>query len=266
MIDFLVFSKNRPMQLHALLTSTKKLATGEYKINVLYKYDETYLPALHQIMTEFSDVFFIKETNFRTHVIDFLSGDGFCSFLVDDNLFKDCVDMNIISQIMQNNPSLLCFSLRLGLHLNKCYPQNAAQRIPDGFTKAGVFIWDWQTATAEHDWNYPLSVDGHIFRKKELSVFSLLLAFENPNQYEGSLHLLSKSFEIGHLCACFTSAKILNVPFNQVQNQCYNRHEGISVERMLELWNSGLRLNVDDVLFINNESAHFVAKIGFSKV
>ena len=261
MIDFLIFSKNRPLQLHALLSSMSKYVKGSYTVAVLHKYDEMYVEALNELKQEFQTVRFIEESNFRDNVIDYLAEkDDSCSFLVDDIIFKQEFDTDQLSGIMSSNPSIVCFSLRLGLHLKHCYTRNLPQRIPDGQVKQDFFIWEWRGT--DSDWGYPLSVDGHIFRRNEILAWSKSLSFQSPNQYEDALQLILRYDQtVPNHCVCFVRSKIFNVPANRVQNEINNRNEGFDVEKMLESWNNGDRIDFSNLYDISNESAHYAVDL-----
>ena len=265
MIDFLIFSRNRPLQLHSLLSSMTKYVNGNYTVSVLHRYDEEYQEALNEIKNEFNDVSFIQESSFYDDVISYLSDSSNpMSFLVDDIVFKKEVDVDHVSEIIHNNPSMICFSLRLGMHLKHCYTRNLPQRIPDGHVKHEFFIWEW--AGADSDWGYPLSVDGHIFRRDDILSWTKKVTFKSPNQYEDALQMILRYQQgLPNHCACFVRSKLFNIPANRVQNDISNRNEGFTAERMLELWNEGSRINFHDLYDINNESAHFSVDLSLVK-
>ena len=263
MVDFLIFSKNRPMQLHALLSSFKELAINYKSLSVLYKYDDEYFESLQFLKRQFADVKFIEETNFKNQIKEFLSCGNFCSFLVDDIIFKDSSDMNMIASLLENNPQLLCFSLRLGLHLKSCYMVNKAQKIPSGAIHGDVFVWDWRFG--EFDWGYPLSVDGHIFRTSDMRKLTNAIEFSNPNQFEDSLQRVLHNLHQVNLCACFQRSKIVNVPMNRVQDEYKNRNIGTEASNLLRMWNEGLRISFREIIDISNESVHQEIQLNFQK-
>ena len=76
---------------------------------------------------------------------------------------------------------------------------------------------------------------------------------------------MTKSIEIKVMCACYTFSKLINVPLNKVQNEFDNRNEGISIDKMLELWNNKQRLKPETIYQVLNESAHFVVDMGLFK-
>jgi len=256
MIDFLVFSRNRPLQLHALISSMKKYASGEYTVSVLHRYDDNFVRSLKQIMIEFPDVSFIEQTNFRENALQWIEkSEGHCSFLVDDIIFKDYIDFNVVRGVMSNNP-ILCFSLRLGLHLTRCYTLDEDQPVPDGSVHSNMFVWSWKNS--KFDWNYPLSVDGHIFRSAEMKSWMSMINYNNPNQLEDALQLISRSMKIYDHCACFVRSKIFNIPMNRVQDEYLNRHGDIDSNQMLKIWESGKRIDYVKFFNVSNDGAHSI--------
>ena len=182
----------------------------------------------------------------------------FCTFFVDDIIFKDKVKFSDVCQILSLNSPILTISLRMGLHLNFCYPTRSSQSIPNGIIQNGLFAWDWRSGVG--DWSYPFSVDGHVFRKSEIARCINETHFSNPNQFEDRLQIL-KTFNLPTNCACFAFSKIVNLPLNRVQNEYKNRSEEETPEKLLEHWKSGKKINIDAVARINNDSAHFPVSI-----
>jgi len=250
------------MQLHALLSSFKENVSGDYRLKVLCRYDEKYLKALKEIKDEFQSVIFIDEISFQDQVEESV-GDDLQAFLVDDIVIKDKVDLSFVSGILSQNDHVLCFSLRLGLHLKRCYMIDAPQRIPPGMTQGDLFIWDWRQG--EHDWGYPLSVDGHVFRANDLKEWIKNLRFKNPNQFEDSLQAL-KYYTSRNSCVCFHRSKIVNIPLNRVQEDYKNRNIGENVEDLLPLWNEGLRFSTNELFDISNDGVHSDIKMNLTKV
>ena len=258
MIDIVIFSKNRPMQLFALLDSMSKLTDHEKAANitVVYKYDEKYVPAIEQIKQEFSKFSFKEQANFKNDVTNVLAStfNRFCTFLVDDIVFKEPISFANVCQLLETNSSVLNFSMRMGTHLNFCYPINSPQPIPDGMIQNGMFVWQWRNA--QGDWGYPLSLDGHVFRKNDITRWISRIEFSNPNQLEDRMQI-AKMENLETHCVCTTTSCIVNLPINRVQDEYKNRCGDEDPEVLLGLWNEGKRINIDAILGLNNTSAHF---------
>lgn len=256
MIDIMIFSKNRPLQLHGLIKSLLHYSNVDRnKINVLYKYDDQYLQGLKEIIDLYPTINFIKEFDFNNQVKQYLNNnEKYCAFFVDDIIVKDNINFNTPCQILESNPNIMTFSLRLGTHLDFCYALNSNQLVPNGIIDSQIFIWNWKNS--QHDWNYPLSLDGHIFRKSDIESWSSHLSFKNPNQYESQLQSVRSNFVMPDICCSFLKSKIFNLPLNRVQNEFQNRCEDISIDDLYELWKS--KKEIDYLKFENfmNKSVH----------
>lgn len=256
MIDALIFSRNRPLQLDALISSIKKFSNMDgKKINVLHRYDEKYTPGLERVKKIHDEVNFIDEKNFELQVKDYLKlGEKFCVFFVDDMLLKNDVDFNLPCSVLSSHPQFLTFSLRLGTHLTHCYPVNSRQIVPNGTVNSQLFLWEWRGT--HHDWGYPFSVDGHIFRRSELEGWSSHLLFKNPNQFESELQSIPRTFAIPPGMCCYLNSKIFNNPLNRVQDEFKNRAEGESIDELYDAWMSGLSIDIDKFYGFINDAAH----------
>jgi hypothetical protein len=256
-ITVIVFSKNRPMQLYALLESIGLNTNFVSKnINILYKADHNFIWPMEQVKQAFPTVLFHPEFDFTAQVTSLVNeakGD-YIIFFTDDDVFKDKVDMTHATKFLEMNSHVFCFSLRLGKHLDFCYSTQSRQNVPSGITKEPFFIWSWKGT--DWDWNYPLSVDGHLFRKKEmLTVLGQIQNWRSPNTFEGQMSHLHPTIPHPQM-ACFTSSKVFNIPHNRVQNEVQNVFGGGSEDELLTLWNQGKKINIKTFQGIKNKSAH----------
>ena len=233
---------------------------SEGQITVLYRYDDQYSSALEEVKKEFSDCIFLQDDNFKNQVCDFLSsGSEHCFFLVDDIVFRKQIDLRTCENILSHNPNVLTFSLRLGLHLNYCYPMQEVQHVPNGQVQQGMFLWDW--TRGHHDWGYPFSVDGHVFRKAQLLDWCKHLEFYNPNTFEGEIQKIRQTFVVPEVCITGVEAFLFNNPLNRVQEVYANRSENVTTEFLLSLWNDGLEIDTDALADVVNTAAHFVVDL-----
>lgn len=261
MIDTVIFSRNRPLQLFALLESLHFYTDFKEssKISVIFKYDDEYLDSLQEIREKFSHINFINQGNFKQDVVSCLEGSNrFCTFFVDDIVFKRSCAALTVCGILDSNPGILTFSLRMGTHLNYCYPTGESQPIPDGNVQSGFFIWDWRRGSG--DWGYPISVDGHVFRKDQFLSWLEPISFNNPNQFEDRLQI-AKQMAKNFGCVCMTSSCIVNLPINRVQDEYKNKSGEELPENLKKSWDAGQK--IDFLMFsnINNSSAHFPSSI-----
>ena len=260
MTDICIFSRNRPLQLHALLKSIQTRVMSYGNITILHRYDEEYSAALEEVKQQFPNCNFSEDNNFKDQVCDFLStGGDHCFFLVDDIVFRKEIDLRVCENILKHNPNVLTFSLRLGLHLNYCYPMQEQQHIPNGQVQQGMFLWDW--TRGHHDWGYPFSVDGHVFRKSQLLGWCKHLQYSNPNTFEGELQTIKHTFVVPEVCITGVESFLFNNPLNRVQEVYANRSENVTTESLLGLWNQGLEIDIDALGGVLNTAAHFVVEL-----
>ena len=267
--ECIIFSKDRSLQLHALISSYFEKVKNPAKIHLLYKTSN----AIHKkSYKELSEIFssklasVIEQTSFRENVIELLESIKAprMMFFTDDDIFIENVDMQDYAKFDTN-----CFfpSLRLGLNLKKCYTYQKSQPIPpridDKINDLDKFCWQMQKGT--YDWAIPFSVDGNLFSTKEITLLSRNIPFSSPNSFEGNLLPFTKIFKYRY-GVCYTKSKLMNIPCNMVQDYCTsNIHGVLHQDMLLEKWNEGLQIDRDAFKGIVNESAHQDLNISFKK-
>ena len=71
------------------------------------------------------------------------------------------------------------------------------------------------------DFGYPLSVDGHVFRTKDIMKLSKALNFANPNTYEAALQVYDTFPR--NMMESYKHSKLVGIPVNVVQNVYPNK-------------------------------------------
>lgn len=219
-INSIVFSKDRASQLHLLLSSLYKNAPGIFNINVLYtssneEFERGYEKLKEICKENFWNVNFIKESNnFKEDVMNLLKSEyKYTTFFTDDDVLFDAIDYETIENSLSQE-DIFCFSLRLGTNTTYCYSENQNNQIVLSGEKDNYIFWDWQKSW--YDFGYPLSVDGHIFRTKEIYKLSKPINFSSPNYFEGGLQIYEdfpKKF-----MSSYKKSKLVGVPVNLVNN------------------------------------------------
>lgn len=256
-MKWLVFSKDRPYQLDAFLKSAQINAKiKQSNISVLYRYSEEFKNDIDILSSEHPHVFFIAEENFKQDVMNWLyrQEDNIISFATDDAVFTREFDYKELEHLLTNYEQVTTLSLRLGLHLEHCYPTNSYQKIPDGQIQNGIFFWN--TQEAEGDWGYPLSVDGHAFRRQFVIDMLHHIDFNNPNSLESNWQILKS--QVSSLSSCFPKSSYFNIPINKVQNDYNNRSGNVSHFELAKKYreDSSFRFNPSKCKFYFNKSAH----------
>jgi len=257
---FVVFSKDRPMQLHALLKSMQHYIKGEFEIYIIYSTsnEEPYQKAYLDLEQEFinDNIQFVKEEfSFQKtlkNVIERFEKSRIF-FLVDDIVFKNHIDLSILKEFDTKNT---IFSLRHGTHLSYSYVVDKDQKLPK-ISKSSfspeLITWKW--SCGEYDWGYPFSVDGHLFEISEVKFWVNNLEFKSPNTFELALQLLNR-FNFYKSGLAFKNSIIVNIPCNKVQNEIQNYHGNYHQMDLLNLWNEGYRIDFLSFHNVLNKSVH----------
>jgi len=258
--ECIVFSKDRALQLHALLSSCMEKITPQIPFHVLF---HASTPAHQKAYEEVRELFshttisFVKQdsnNSFRSNLIVLLESirSEKMFFLVDDIVFIE--DFDVIDFI-QFNTDIFVPTLRMGLNLKKCYPVQKEQSLPElmpDVTKDKV-TWKWDGGL--YDWSHPLSLDGHFFSTHEMTTMIRLIDFSAPNTLEDELQRFRRFF-LFRTGICYRKSKIVNIPCNKVQienkNLCGNMHQDF----LLEQWQNGFQIDYKKLYGFSNIGAH----------
>lgn len=264
-IDCIIFSMDRAMQLHALLRSMMLNCAGCEKICVIFRAStEAHRLAYLDIQTLFGGKIQFQdesEKGFRKSLIDTLnqSDSENLFFLVDDIVFIRPIDLGDLSMI---DFSKVIFSLRLGSQLTYSYVVHRNQKLPN-LSKFGKYLaWNWDLE--ELDWAYPLSVDGHIFRRCEILPLVEFYDFKSPNTLESVIQYERDIFS-KKLGACCEQSVLVNNPCNIVQTDFKNRHGSLHQDELLHKWIEGMEIDIDEFQGRLNRSVHEEFEFSFTE-
>ena len=267
-ISFIIFSKDRALQLDGLLRSMLHHVTGAYSIHVLYCTSNTAHAHAYQELAEgiqnTDRIQWTKEADYKEDLVRMLQGVQTASvcFLVDDIVFIRPVNLDTLDRNAMTGGIV---SLRLGSQITFCYTKQKAMHLPTlnpSKKQDDLLKFSWEEGC--YDWAYPLSVDGHIFPTSEILVAAKLLDYRAPNTFERALQMLTPLYQ-KRLGYCFESPKMFNIPLNRVQNEIGNINGNISAENLLEKWQQGLTLDFKALSDTKNESVHKEMLITFNK-
>ena len=260
-IEGLVFSKDRPLQLYALLKSYEEKVLHSTKLKVIYKASDSkiqtdYKELIKLVSSEKID--FIEEKDFYSQVLNWVKNNRAdrLFFLTDDAIFIDNMDLN---DSLNFNPLKELFCFRFGNDLDYCFAYDKKQVVP--LFKSiivnsykNIVSWNWSVED-NNDWGYPLSVDGHIFYKNEIMILLENIHFNNPNSLEGNLQLYNEAFK-SKKGVSYSNVKMINVPCNLTQNLIANRTTGFfTVEDLLLVWRSGKEIDIVDFYGLKAQKA-----------
>ena len=269
-ISCVIFSKDRAMQLHALLCSFLENIQPTPKTYILYHTSSLYHQESYNDLINFfsgTPIHFIKQQGditFKQDLVEILSTirTDKIFFLVDDILV---IEKTKLDPFLKLDTNTFIPSLRMGKNLSHCYTVQKKQHLPIWLTEkqpdTNMLVWKW--SQGEHDWGYPLSVDGHIFQKEEIEIIIKHADFSAPNSLEDALQIY-KSIFIERYGVCYKKSKIINIPYNKVQNENKNISGEIDTTFLNKKWQQGLQMDFRKIYGFVNVSAHQEIDIEFT--
>jgi hypothetical protein len=274
-ISAIVFSKDRPMQLDALLSSLE--VNRGFDAMVLYaastpEFWRGYKACIRYHLGLRCPAW-MKEFSFREDVEGLVrsAGEYVCFFTDDDILYRPLPP--ILYRPGDPLPmlgNLLTFSLRLGANTTRCYPHDAEQRLPDVLNDDEDWReWDWRAS--EGDFGYPSSLDGHVFHR---DIFKAMLMgserwnqWHNPNTLEDALCWGARDM-LGNM-GCFPHSVLVNVPANRTtETHDTNRvmdAPAYTTEALNEMFLDGWRIDWQAMKYTGVNAAHCELTYVFSK-
>ncbi len=178
-ISIIVFSKGRPLQLHAYLESLFLFSDAEQKM-VTILYSETGNIRYKKIMQCFPQVNWIQEQQFETDLKQLITDAGeYIMFGCDDVVFTGKFCLIEAASYLVKNSKVFGYSMRLGDNITP-RPQNLS-------TEDSVFAWKWNCEYQHY--NYPWELDCTLYRKKDVLKLTMEEdnTIKNPNYYEAML-------------------------------------------------------------------------------
>jgi hypothetical protein len=280
MIQGMVFSKDRALQLDGCLSSFARHVTDADSVRMVIVYAASSPRFLRQYQDLASEqamrADFVLEQDFRKQVLGALQagspqvpavggwsplsrirrrrstaqdGPSDCIlFLVDDVLFVRPFALATAQEALHINPDALGFSLRLGRNTTGSYVLNRTQALPL-FQDAGPKIRKFDWTNADGDFGYPLEISSSIYRLSTMSSLVRTLPFSDPNTLESQLSLRTKYFRRSHpSMLCPETSVVFGVPLNRVQEVYENRASDDpewSIERLADRFDKGYRFDID---------------------
>jgi hypothetical protein len=269
-MNIIVFSKDRAMQLELFLRSFNKYVTNyvNYKINILYTFsNENFKLGYDKLMKKYNylssesnlSVNWVKETDFKSNLISLIDmNNNYIVFFVDDIVFKNPIDFyDEQMTIFENDPDILCRSLRLQPNFKYSYASKEIMTNPE-FLEHNIYNWKDESG----DYGYPMSVDGHIYRTKDIIPYILKLPYKNPNSFEGQMAIYPM---LKPKMIIYDKSIIINNPCNKVQTNNPNFHGNISAEFLNNKYLDGYIISLENFDGIETETCHQEINLIFKK-
>lgn len=260
----LIFTKNRPLQLHACLKSLYANATG---LDDVLVYCRGCPREYAEIQKEFPKSSFHRERNFYLDVKRFVDNAYYSHifFVVDDTVFVRKFDVSQARAFLREHVDHLGVTFRLGSNTTFCYTLNQRQTRRNVKQVGGYESWNW-AREATCDFAYPLEVSSTLYRLSDIRfVTARIGAFRNPNVYELKLDQFRqhnpdrKRITDKPKMACLKESVCFSIPMNLTQDEWKNRHSQrptYSVQALLDKFRDGWRMDVDGLQNFVPRAAH----------
>ncbi len=265
MITAIIFTKDRAAQLDLLFQSIQKNSRqlfSEIRVSYLAS-NEDYANGYKKLISEYGDfATFTKRGDFCTDSKNIVQTDTklLCFFTDDDIVYKKVTVR--VAEICSffDELEVGCLSLRLGRNtviqnLVTKEQTNCPTYIANYDNK--FLVWDRNLVPGNSNYNYPLSIDGHIFRTK--TILNMVKSFESehPNDFEGKLQNYRSL--ISPLMSSLEQSCVVGVPINKVNDKVGNEHGNLypqSQEEFNKKYLEGKRIILDKIEFLNVLGTH----------
>ena len=258
-ISVIVFSKGRPMQLHAYLESLLRFSDiPQDAITVLCC--ETEGIRYEKVMEQFPQAVWKKEEHFENDLKDAVAAAGdYIMFGCDDVVFTHMFRLSEAAAYLDSHDNVFGFSMRLGHNITP-YPS-------DAIYEGSVMEWNWETASEQH-YNYPWELDCTLYRKEDVTrlIDEEEKAIKNPNYLEAVINADNKSRKLPrkHLASCKEQGCAVVITVNRVQDSYQNGYDDsmmTDIYSLDKLYNDeGNTLDLDRIAAQENHTVHVGAE------
>jgi glycosyltransferase involved in cell wall biosynthesis len=259
---WIVFSKDRPLQLDAALASmAARWRDPEIgQVAVLYAASTQQFESLYaEVAASHPAVHLRRERSFKRDLLDLVSPTRYVGFVVDDTVFVRDFSLATVLSELDVDGLALGFSLRLGRNTTYCYPLDAPQLVPAfAQRRGGVLAYEWPDAS--YDFGYPLELSSSVYRTADLQAMLRSLLYSNPNTLEAQLAARATTYsQFRPRLLCFERSVAFSIPANIVQSVAPNRastRASQSATDLAALFESGSRIDVRRYLDFSNNGCH----------
>lgn len=247
-LQVVVFSKDRPLQLHGYLSSlfTRCIDPDRLQVKVLFRADARYGGGYAAIANEVPDTEWLPQADFCWDV-DHLIGDAdLTMFGCDDALFAAPWAVKDVERAFETIDWLLGISLRLG--------RNVTADMFQAPLLQPVMHWEhpwwltWDVTQGVGDWGYPWEVLGTVYPTDYVKRMVARILPSSPSQLEEVGSRIWAEETDKRTMACWQTSRLVVPTVNLVQSEFPNGIVGqkpLSPEFLLDCWTAGLRMDTE---------------------
>lgn len=261
MFNIIIFSKNRAFQLDLCIRSLKEQFKSPCTIYVQYTYSNNdYKKGFDILKERYPDITFIKEDKFKDTFVKIINGftNKYFFTLTDDDVFINTItqdDMNKHLAIYESNPKIHTLSMRMNPTINFCHPANKKIDPPSRFIHDKEYLlWDWRLCERAYCWGYPMAINTHIYRIKEMLPLFKRLNYHNVNSLESAIN--KNRFNKPYILS-FKESKVFNVQNNFVQGKRLNEtHFNYDIKNMNDMLLADKQITTKGIYGLKRRKAH----------
>ena len=255
----IIFSRDRAMQLDALLRSIELYSLSSFNVIIQYSCSYIHRNSYEKLKKNYIKYEFIEESSFMNTLQSIVQSiqTSCLFFLVDDQVFIRPFNIMEILQKMKKNTF---FSLRLGrciidfgIYHERLYP---IYKVLEG----DFLIWKWRENIYQKDWGYQFSVDGTVYRTLDIIRAMMAITFKAPNSFEDNMNKVC-FFRKDNVGISYFNPVVINLIINASRHEkAYEHFESgeYTTDDMLKLWERGFSLSLDKIASIPFSATHYI--------
>lgn len=259
----IIFSRNRALQLEALMRSIEKYSKSSFEVIVQYSCSSAHRKSYDELIEQFKSYVnytFIEEQTFSLRLKEVIKSirTKHLFFLVDDQVFVRPFDIEEVLSVMTNNSF---FSLRLGRAITD-FGIFERKLEPKYLIKGNFLEWSWKRNKDQKDWGYQFSVDGTVYKSIDVLRGAMSIPFRAPNSFEDNMNSVFL-FRSDNKGISYRQPVVINLIINASrQEKEYEHFESgeYSTDDMLKLWRSGVRFSLEKISSIAFFSTHYIIR------
>lgn len=245
MINLIIWSKDRAVQLRLLLESIKRYMPDFFVPHIIYTYSTPeFAKGYAKVSQEFSaDYIFESNLERDTRKLIDKSLGGLVAFSTDDTVIFKSPPRVDLDQLIPSGCTT--FSLRLGLNTTlQDYYRNLWQPPLINYREDGDIIeWQWIRHNPVYNYGYPFGLDMHVYHTDLISKLIKYESFRTTNQLESLL--FRKKYEAPQLIRSFKESVAVNIPDNNISG--ITQSSGSDLGKMNKRFLAGGVIDLDHI-------------------
>jgi glycosyltransferase involved in cell wall biosynthesis len=255
-INFISFSRNRPLQLDGYLRSIKLAFGQELPMSVIYTCDAPFDNAYKKLIETFYWVNFVRETAFSENLLSLWDDKRYVCFGCDDVVFNRKVNLSEVLHRMENEQQF-AFSFRLGKNVKRSMFSGDFKQ-PKWIDDSKMLTWNLHESHPHGDFGYSWELDGTVYHADVARQVVEEINPASPNLLEANGGGKWSSKTKRSLMSCYQHSCLVVPTVNVVQRNFQNATLGkaLTPEFLLRAYESGLRLDVEHYTELKNDCIH----------